>query len=134
MVQESTADQGKILFVDDEANILKSLRRLCMDTEYEVFTAESGEEGLKILKDNLDMGLIVSDQRMPSMTGVEFLIEARKIAPDSVRILLTGYADIHAVVDAINKGGAYRYITKPWNDEELLQSLKGAMGHFALYQ
>jgi response regulator RpfG family c-di-GMP phosphodiesterase len=134
MAQLNKDFHGKILFVDDEANILKALRRLLADTECEVFIASSGVEGLKILQENPDMGLVVSDQRMPVMTGVEFLAQARALAPDTVRILLTGYADIHAVVDAINKGGAYRYITKPWNDDELLQSLKAAMQHYHLIQ
>jgi len=126
--------KGKILFVDDEANILKALRRLFADTDCEVFIAGSGEEGLKILKENPDMGLVVSDQRMPVMSGVEFLAKAREISPDAVRILLTGYADIHAVVDASNKSGAYRYITKPWNDDELVLALHGAMRHYSLVQ
>ncbi len=134
MEQVSKFHKGKILFVDDEANILKALRRLLAETECDVFIAGSGEEGLKILKENQDMWLVVSDQRMPGMTGVEFLTKARKIAPEAVRLLLTGYADIHAVVDAINKSGAYRYITKPWNDEQLLQDLQGAMQHYALIQ
>jgi len=122
----------QILFVDDEKNVLQSLKRLCMDGNYSVILANSGEEALEILKDNVNIGLIVSDQRMPAMTGSEFLEKAKEMLPDTVRILLTGYADINAVADAINKGGAYRYITKPWNDEELLQIIGDAVRRYSL--
>jgi response regulator RpfG family c-di-GMP phosphodiesterase len=122
----------EILFVDDEKNVLQSLRRLCIEGNYSVILANSGEEALEILKNNPNIGLIVSDQRMPAMTGSEFLEKAKEMLPDTVRILLTGYADINAVADAINKGGAYRYITKPWNDEELLQIIGDAVRRYSL--
>jgi putative nucleotidyltransferase with HDIG domain len=122
----------EILFVDDEKNVLQSLKRLCIDGNYSVILANSGEEALEILKNNPNIGLIVSDQRMPAMTGSEFLEKAKEMLPDTVRILLTGYADINAVADAINKGGAYRYITKPWNDEELLQIIGDAVRRYSL--
>ncbi len=123
---DTMQDAMKILFVDDEENVLRSIRRLFMDEDYYVMIANSGEEGLEILKQHPDMGLIVSDQRMPGLTGVEFLAQAREIVPDALRILLTGYADINAVVDAINRGGAYRYLTKPWDDKELIQAIHDA--------
>ncbi len=122
----------RILFVDDEENILRSLKRLFMDEDFEVITAASGEEALEILKNNKDISLIVSDQRMPGLTGVDFLEKAKEIVPDALRIVLTGYADINAAVDAINRGGAYRYITKPWNDEELIQVLRDAAQRYSL--
>jgi response regulator RpfG family c-di-GMP phosphodiesterase len=122
----------EILFVDDEKNVLQSLRRLCIEGNYSVILANSGEEALEILKNNPNIGLIVSDQRMPAMTGSEFLEKAKEMLPDTVRILLTGYADLNAVADAINKGGAYRYITKPWNDEELLQIIDDAVRRYSL--
>ncbi|MRR58750.1 MAG: response regulator [Deltaproteobacteria bacterium] len=122
----------KALFVDDEENILKSLRRLLADEDMEVLTATSGEQGLEILRSNGDIGLIVSDQRMPGLTGVDFLREARDIAPDALRIMLTGYADISATIDAINKGGTYRYISKPWDDEELVMTIREALRHYRL--
>jgi len=122
----------KALFVDDEENILKSLRRLLADEDMEVLTATSGEQGLEILRCKGDIGLIVSDQRMPGLTGVDFLREARDIAPDAVRIMLTGYADISATIDAINKGGTYRYISKPWDDEELVMTIREALSHYRL--
>ncbi|MBI4848748.1 MAG: response regulator [Nitrospirae bacterium] len=124
----------EILFVDDEKNVLQALKRLCMDEDYEIILANSAEEALEVLRNHPNLGLIVSDQRMPGMTGSEFLARAKDIMPDTVRILLTGYADINAVADAINKGGAYRYITKPWKDEELLQIIGDAVKRYSLVQ
>lgn len=121
----------KILFVDDEENVLRSLKRLFVDHDVEVFTASSGKEGLELLKEN-EIAVIVSDQRMPEMSGAEFLELARKLAPDSVRMVLTGYADINAAMDAINKGGTYRYITKPWNDNEFLLAIRDAVEKYRL--
>jgi len=121
-----------ILFVDDEKSVLQSLKRLCMNDDYSVILANSGGEALEILKNNSNIGLIVSDQKMPGMAGSEFLEKAKDMLPDTVRILLTGYADINAVADAINKGGAYRYITKPWNDGEFLQIIEDAIRRYSL--
>ncbi len=123
-----------VLFVDDEKNILTSLRRLMMEEDCRVFTAESGQEGLEVLSREAQIGLIVSDQRMPGMNGAAFLEKAREIAPDPLRIILTGYADIQATMDAINKGGAFRYITKPWNDDELIQTIRDALSRYTLLQ
>lgn len=125
---------GRILFVDDEENILRALKRLFMDENYEVYTASSGSSGLNILENEKNIGLIVSDQRMPEMQGSEFLARSREIVPDAVRILLTGYSDITAAVDAINRGGAARYISKPWKDEELIQTVKDCMQRYFLVQ
>lgn len=113
-----------VLFVDDEQNILHSMRRLFAEEPFDIYQASSGEEGLKILEEHSEIGLIVSDQRMPKMNGVEFLEKAREMRPDVLRILLTGYSDIHAVTDAINKGGVCRYLTKPWNDGDLVQCVR----------
>lgn len=124
----------KVLLVDDEENILTSLRRLMLDEDFSVLIANSGLQGLEFLKTETDIGLIISDQRMPGMTGVEFLMQARHLAPEALRILLTGYADINATIDAINKGGACRYITKPWKDEELLQIIRDTVQKYLLIQ
>jgi len=121
----------KILFVDDEENILKSLKRLFIDEEIEVLTANSGFNGLDIIKDN-EISVVISDQKMPEMNGAEFLARVKEISPDSIRIILTGYADINAAMDAINKGGAFRYITKPWNDADLLLLIKDAIEKYRL--
>ncbi len=126
--------QMEILFVDDEKNVLQSLKRVFMDEDYDITIANSGEEALEIIKANDNFGLIVSDQRMPGLTGVDFFEKAKEILPDALRILLTGYADINAVADAINRGGAYRYITKPWKDDELLQVIHEAAKRYSLTQ
>ncbi len=122
----------QVLFVDDEPNIIRALRRLVVDEEFETLTANSGEEGLERVAESKNLGLIVSDQRMPGMGGAEFLEKARASVPDTLRIILTGYADLQATMDAINKGGAYRYITKPWDDDELLQVIRDAVARYSL--
>gem|GEM_PF-41141 len=122
----------RVLFVDDEEHVLAALRRMCFDEAFEVLTASSGEAGLDVLRRTPGVGVIVTDQRMPGMTGAEFLREARRIAPHAVRIVLTGYADLEAAVAAVNEGGASRYVAKPWNDEELLATLRDAAARFAL--
>jgi response regulator RpfG family c-di-GMP phosphodiesterase len=128
-------DQQRItvLLVDDEENILRSLQRLLMDENFEIETATSGSAALEKLQALDNVGLIISDQRMPGMTGSEFLGLSRDIAPDTVRILLTGYSDISATIDAINRGGASRYLSKPWNDDELVQVVRDAVQFYALY-
>jgi response regulator RpfG family c-di-GMP phosphodiesterase len=131
---ETEAPNPHILFVDDEENILKSVKRLFLDEPMEVFTALSGEEALGLLAKNRGVAVIVSDQRMPGMSGAEFLEKAKELVPDAVRIVLTGYADVKAAVDAINKGGAARYIGKPWNDEELVAVIRDAASRHALVQ
>ncbi len=127
--EESTV---QVLFVDDEENIVKSLRRLFMDEDFETLTATSGQQGLDLIKDNKNIGVVVSDQRMPGMSGVEFLEQARAVLPEAMRIVLTGYADIEAAMGAINRGGAFRYITKPWDDKLLLHHIREAVGLFSL--
>jgi two-component system NtrC family sensor kinase len=112
-------EQGKILFVDDEANVLRSLQRLFMDENYELFTASSGKKGLETLREEQGIQVVVSDYRMPEMSGVDFLKEVYEYWPDTVRIVLSGYADTGSIVGAINEGQIYRFIPKPWNDDEL---------------
>ena len=124
----------QLLFVDDEENIIKSLRRLFADEDLEVLTATSGEEGLRQIQGCENLAVVVSDQRMPGMSGVEFLEQVRALAPEAIRLVLTGYADINAAMGAINRGGAYRYLTKPWNDEELVRNVMDAVDLFKLKQ
>jgi len=123
-----------ILFVDDEPKILSSLQRLFMDENYDIRTADSGPEALQLIGDGLTPTVIVSDQRMPRMGGAEFLAKSRQILPDCIRIILTGYADIHAAMDAVNQGGIYRYIIKPWNDEDLKLTVHDAVRYHSLIQ
>lgn len=114
---------NKILFVDNEKAILSSYRRLFNDSGYELFTAECALKAIELLKKE-DVDVIVSDQRMPQVCGVEFLKYARKYSPDSIRILCTAYADIKTAMDSINKGEVYRYITKPWNSNEIKSAIR----------
>lgn len=113
-----------ILYVDDELNNLVSLKAV-FRIKYNVLTAISGEEAIKILKNNV-VNVIITDQRMPNMTGVEFLESILDEYPDPTRILLTGYADMNAVVDAINKGKIFHYLTKPWKEDELEETITKA--------
>ncbi len=110
-------ERKNLLVVDDEAEITKALRRL-FRKKYRVLTAQSGAEGLELLQKHT-IPVIISDQRMPGLTGSEFFAQAERTHPDSTRLLVTGFADINAVIDAINNGRIYRYITKPWDPEEL---------------
>lgn len=106
-----------ILYVDDEDNNLVSFKAV-FRVKYNVFTAHSGAEAIDLLSKN-DINIIITDQRMPEMTGVEFLENILGKYPDPIRILLTGYADLNAVIDAVNKGKIFHYLSKPWNEDEL---------------
>jgi response regulator RpfG family c-di-GMP phosphodiesterase len=111
------ANKITVLYVDDEENNLFSFKAT-FRIKYNVYTAISGDEALKILNEK-QVHIIITDQRMPEMTGVEFLEIVLEKFPDPMRILLTGYADMGAVVDAVNKGKIFHYLAKPWNEEEL---------------
>ena len=111
------ANKISILYVDDEENNLFSFKAT-FRVKYQVYIAISGDEALKIL-DSKEVQIIITDQRMPEMTGVEFLEKVLEKYPNPMRILLTGYADMGAVVDAVNKGKIFHYLAKPWNEEEL---------------
>ena len=129
------SDQIKILCVDDEKNILKSLRRLFMEEgNYDIYLAESGAEGLQVLDSTDDIRLVISDYRMPGMTGVEFLRQVNERWPNTVRIVLSGYADTAIVVEAVNLGHIYKFIPKPWDDSEVLMTIKAALAYQALRQ
>lgn len=114
----------RILFVDDEEHNLISFKAT-FRTKYKIETAIGGAEAIEKLKTS-DFDIIITDQRMPKMTGVEFLEEIIKIHPDPIRILLTGYTDMAAVIDAINKGKIFHYLTKPWNEDELDNTIQKA--------
>jgi response regulator RpfG family c-di-GMP phosphodiesterase len=119
-----SANKITILYVDDEENNLFSFKAT-FRIKYNVLVAISGEEALKILATKL-VHVIITDQRMPEMTGVDFLEKVLEKFPDPMRILLTGYADMNAVVDAVNKGKIFHYLAKPWNEEELDMTIKRA--------
>lgn len=109
--------RGRVLCVDDEPNLLRSLSWL-LQKEFEVLTAGSGAEGIEMVRGN-DFDVVISDQRMPGMSGIEFLRQVRGIAPRAMRILLTGYADVEAVIRSVNESEIFRYVTKPWSVSEL---------------
>ena len=127
-------DEIKILCVDDEKNVLRSLQRVFMDEDFEIFTADSGDKGLTIIEENPDIALIISDYRMPGMNGVDFLKKAYEKVPATIRIVLSGFADTAAVVGAVNEGKIHKFIPKPWQDDELLASIKEAIHVYFLRQ
>ena len=122
------AKKINILYVDDEENNLLSFKAT-FRIKHHVLTALSGGEALKILANN-QIDIIITDQRMPEMTGVTFLEKVLENFPDPMRILLTGYADMSAVVDAVNKGKIFHYVTKPWNEEELELTINRAYAKY----
>ncbi|MCB1916979.1 MAG: response regulator [Rhodocyclaceae bacterium] len=124
--QPDPSRRGKILCVDDEPGILRALDWL-LRRHFDVVTADSGEVAMDLIRDH-DFDVIISDQRMPGMTGVELLKAARRIAPRAMRILLTGYSDLQAVLASVNEGEVFRFINKPWNVDELPVVVGQAVG------
>jgi two-component system repressor protein LuxO len=125
MIKENKA---RILFVDDETSILNALKRVVRELPFDIYTANSGEEGLGILKDH-DIDLVVSDKNMPGMNGNQFLHEVAESWPETVRIMLTAYTELDDVISAINKGKIWSYIRKPWDNHELKLNLQQAMNY-----
>lgn len=120
-----------ILFVDDEKSILQAIKRLLRQEEYKLLTAASGKEGLALFEEH-DIQLVFSDQRMPEMEGTEFLQKVRERYPETVRVVLSGYAEASVIVEAINQGGVYRFIAKPWNDEELKIAIRQCFEYYEI--
>jgi len=110
--------QRRLLLVDDEQNIVSALKRLLRPDQYQIYTANSGQQGLDVLAQHA-VDVIVSDQRMPGMLGADFLRKARQLYPDTIRIMLSGYTELQSVTDAVNEGAIYKFLTKPWEDELL---------------
>lgn len=125
------AMERTLLLVDDEEDIGAALARLLRRDGYKILRAKSAGEGLALLAEH-PVGVVISDQRMPEMTGVEFLTQVRATYPDSIRIVLSGYADIDAVMDAINRGAIYKFFTKPWDNETLRAEVLEAFRHHEL--
>jgi len=121
----------KILLVDDDYNILAAYKRHLFK-KFEVVTAESGTDGLVLLKEQGPFSVVVSDFRMPEIDGIQFLSAVRKAAPDTVRVMLTGQADMKAAIDAINKGNLFRFLTKPCPIEDLIKTLNDAVEQYQL--
>ena len=130
-MEAGPAAQRTLLLVDDEENIVSSLKRLFRRDGYNILTAGSGAEALEVLAAN-DVTVILSDQRMPGMTGVEFLRQAKVLCPDSVRMTLSGYTDLQSIIDAVNEGAVYKFLTKPWDDARLREHVAQAFEQFEL--
>lgn len=120
-----------ILVVDDEESILSSLKRLFRRDGYRILTANSGVQGLEMLAGNT-VDVVISDQRMPNMTGVEFLRQVKQLYPETVRIVLSGYTELNSITEAINEGAIYKFLTKPWDDEQLRLNVQEAFQYKAL--
>lgn len=120
-----------LLLVDDEENIISALVRLLRRDNYTILRANSGKEGLALLEQRR-VGVIISDQRMPGMTGTEFLSQVKELYPDTVRIVLSGYTELNSVTDAINRGAVYKFLTKPWEDELLRANVEEAFQRYEM--
>jgi len=119
-----------VLYVDDEINNLNSFKA-AFRRDFNIHTASSAAEGRRILNGN-EIGVIITDQRMPVTTGIEFLESVLQTNPDTIRILLTGFSDINAVIDAINRGQVYKYLVKPWQNDELRIHIQNAIEIYIL--
>ncbi len=118
--------QHKVLFVDDEPNVTKALKRALRTEPYDILSAGSADEALEILeRESVDV--VVSDENMPGMTGSEFLAVVYEKYPDTIRIILTGHASLDVAIRAINEGEIYRFFTKPWNDVDLAITIRQAL-------
>lgn len=123
---ETAPNPPTLLLVDDEESILSSLRRLFRRDGYRILTATGGAQALEILAGNA-VDVIISDQRMPGMTGVEFLRQVKALYPDTVRISLSGYTELQSITEAINEGSVYKFLTKPWDDDHLRANVVEAL-------
>jgi response regulator RpfG family c-di-GMP phosphodiesterase len=120
-----------ILFVDDEENILSALKRVLRRENYRIITASSGREALEVMERN-QIQVVISDQRMPEMSGTEFMTHVMRRYPDAVRIILSGYTDVDTITNAVNEGHIYKFLLKPWNDEALKMEIDCAINHYEL--
>lgn len=123
MIEIGNREKPKVLIVDDETEVLSSIADL-LRKDFHIFTTFDVREALDLLASETDFSLVIADQRMPVMTGAELLARVASISPDTARILLTGYADIEAVIEAVNQGQIVHYITKPWDADKMLSLLK----------
>ena len=130
---EPPRTKRSILLVDDEINIIQALKRTLRPDGYNILTANSGEAGLDLLAHH-DVGVIISDQRMPHMTGVDFLRKVKALYPKTLRIVLSGYTELESVTSAINEGAIYKFLTKPWDDDLLLDNIREAFLYYEMEQ
>lgn len=118
-----------ILLLDDEPNILNALSRLLRSNDRQIFTAGTAAEAWEKLKRIEGADLVISDNRLPDISGIEFLVKVRRLYPDAIRILITGYPGLDSAIEAINKGQVYRYISKPWENKELKVIVEQALDY-----
>ncbi|MFA5983107.1 MAG: response regulator [Methylococcaceae bacterium] len=130
---ELTQTSRTILLVDDEANITSALKRTLRRDGYHILIANSGAEGLELLASH-EVGVIISDQRMPHMTGVDFLRKVKTLYPKTFRMVLSGYTELESVTSAINEGAIYKFLTKPWDDEQLRDNIREAFQRYEMEQ
>ena len=123
--------KGRVLYVDDEEINLTNFRETLCD-EFEIFTATSGEDALNILVKEGEMALVVSDQRMPGMSGIELLAKVKINYPETIRMIISAYTEIHELIDAINQAEVYRYFVKPWEEEQLRLTIGNAVKTYNL--
>ncbi|MFQ5499697.1 MAG: response regulator [Candidatus Zixiibacteriota bacterium] len=126
-------DKYTVLFVDDEPNILRSLKRMFRSESFAIMTADNGRDALDIMNHN-NIQVLVTDNLMPEMTGVELLRKVKDISPKTVRIILSGHSDMNAVLNAVNEGEAFRFMLKPWNDLDLKACVSLALAHYKLIE
>lgn len=122
----------KILFVDDETNVLSAMLRLFYEEPYQLLTASGGEEALELLEKNGSVQLVISDYRMPGMTGAEFLQQVMKRWPDTRRVILSGYTDTEVLLDALNGGRVHHFVVKPWNDDEIKAIVRDMLDEYEM--
>jgi len=122
-----------VLCVDDEINVLNALKRLFRKEGYRLLTTSSGADALKLLQDN-PVHMIISDQRMPEMSGTELMAKVKENYPDVIRIILTGYTDVDTITESINQGHIYKFFLKPWNDQSLVLEIRQALEQYDLAQ
>lgn len=123
-----------VLIVDDETLVVKTIERLLKTIKVKSAHASNGGDGLAIIKKTpKPFSIIISDQRMPGMTGYEFLEKVKEISPDTIRFLITGYSNMDAIMDAVNKGAIHRYIAKPWDAKDFLETIKAGLKKYELF-
>ncbi len=125
--------ENRIMLVDDEAGVIKALRRLLMDEPYEVVSAQCAEDALPMLEKS-PCKVVISDEMMPGMKGSEFLCHVKELYPDTIRILLTGHASLDSAMTAVNSGEIYRFFMKPWNNMEIILAIRSAMEKYDLLE
>ncbi|MCB1932399.1 MAG: EAL domain-containing protein [Candidatus Accumulibacter sp.] len=128
-IANAPTDARTLLVVDDEPNILSAIRRVLRGQGYRVLTAESAQAGLVLLASN-DVQVILSDQRMPQMSGTEFLGRVKLLHPDTVRLVISGYTQLDSIIDAVNEGAIYKFLTKPWDEDQLREHIRDAFAYY----